>query len=221
MKKIFLLIVIILLTGCSVKYKINIKSDSIEENIDFVLEKKGITDGDMVESSIGSDEYIDSIINSKLPAIGDNNDYTYQKEVKQDGNKYNVHLNYKYNANEYTKSNIINECFENHEIKIDGENVYIHLTGEFTCYNGETIDIEIKSDNSVKNHNGKKKGSSYNWQINDDNYSNVDILIETSSVSNVRRYIYYAIAIIAGIAVVIFVIYHVGIFLGKDDVNSI
>ena len=221
MKKIIMLFIIMFVTGCSAKYNLYIKDGTIEESIDFSLVKKGIVDDDMVESSYGSDEYIDTIVSSKLSAIGNDEKNYYQKEVNQDGNIYNFHLYYKYIDQQYTQSNIINECFENHVVKIEGKNVYIHLSGKFNCYNGENIDIEVKSDNNVKKHNGSKSGSTYYWQINQDNYNNVDIMIETNGESKTRNYIYYAIAIIAGIGTLLFLMYFIGNIMGRNNVNDI
>ena len=226
MKKLLLILIILLTVGCSTKYELYIKDGSIEESINFSLEKKGIKDDNDVEALLGSDDYIDSLVSTQITAVTDNiysNKYYYNKDVNQNGNIYNFNLNYEYLGNDFLRSRTINECFEKHEINIDGKKVYIHLSGEFYClYDGE-IDIAIKSDNPVINTNGKKEDSVYHWYIDSSNYNDVDILIETSDKAkdNTRKYILYIIASIAGIAVLGFLLYYGGNLLNKDDVNSI
>lgn len=224
MKKILYLFLILFLTGCTIKYELNIKDDYIEENIDLKLEKKGIIDNSEIEISLDSDDYINSIIYGDISAIYDKtyeNKYYYDKHIEQNGNIYNVNLNYKYEDQNFNKSYILNTCFERHNINIVDGKVYIHLNGEFYCYDNEPIEITIKSDKRIKKANGKKSGNSYSWTIDQSNYNNVDIEIETTDESVVRHNIYVAIAIVFGIGLILFIIYIVGNIIGRNNVNSI
>ncbi|MBR3523898.1 MAG: lipoprotein [Bacilli bacterium] len=227
MKKILLLLTIILLvSGCTTKYEIRIKNDSIEDTltIDNLIFDGYDPNADDSEEYYDSNRFIYDVITSDVLALDDtlaDKKVYYKKEINQNGNSYNLKFNYEYKFEDFSKSYVINSCFENRDIKIVDDKVYIHLSGHFYCYYDEPIDIVIKSDKYVKKSNGKKSGSGYHWEINQDNYNDIDILIETSNISKSRHFIYYAIAIIAGIVCLLFIIHFVGKLLGKDDVNSI
>ena len=151
MKKIIILLILLLSTGCGAKYELNIKKDTIEENISFSMQKNGINNTNQIDIDVNSDQYIDSLIDSKLSAIINNtskNNYYYQKEVQQEGNIYNFKLFYEYRKSDYANSRIVNECFENHVVNFDDKNTYIHLSGKFYCFQDEDIDIVVKTSNN-------------------------------------------------------------------------
>lgn len=225
MKKIFLISTILLfVSGCGVKYELNIKNNSIVENINFSLEKKGIVSDSDLETSYESDFFIDSMVNSEIPVIendepSDNN--YYDKKVTQDGNIYNFSLSYEYKNNDYINSRVVNVCFEKHEIRLNDNKSYIHLNGKFNCYQDEPIEITIKSENKIKKANGKKSGNSYTWTIDESNYENVDIEIETSDEPMTRYYIYIGIIVIIGIIVLVFIFNFVRNMLSRNSINEV
>ena len=221
MKKVFLLVVIMFLTGCGAKYQLTINKDSIEEQIDFSLYKRGIINEDVLEFEKGSDEYIDSLVASDIEVFSDNYHVFYQKDVNRDGTRYDFSLYYKYNNDEYANSRTVNECFENHNVSIDDDRTLIHLSGLFRCYDDEPIEIEVKTDRFVKKTNGHKNGSTYSWTIDDSNYTNVDLYIEVTNESKARNFIYKAIAIIAGAGILLAGVYYIGTLMGRNGVNDI
>ena len=223
MKKIIIL-TILLLTGCGMKYELNIKKDYIEENIDFTLTKNGIKNDSIHDMNVKSDDFVDTMIETKISAFNQdiyNDDIYYEKKYEQDGNDYSFNLNYKFYNQKYASSRFATECFENHEVRFNDNKVYIHLSGEFYCYYDGTVDIIIKSDYKFKSANGKKNGNSYSWTIDESNYQNVDIELETTDESATRYYIYIIFVVICGIGVLIFLINFIGRILGRNNVNEV
>ena len=224
MKKIIMLLVLLLSTGCGAKYELNIKKDTIEENISFSMQKNGINNTDQIDIDVNSDQYIDSLIDSKISAITDNtskNDFYYQKDIKQEGNIYNFKLFYEYKKDDYLKSRVVNECFENHYVNFENDKTYIHLSGKFYCFQDEEIEIIINSSNKINKSNGTRSGSSYKWIINKDNYNNVDIEIEISSKEKVRYYIYVAFATVFLVIIAYFGFVFYGKYVSRNSINDI
>ena len=221
MKKIICLLMIIVLTGCGVKYQINIKDDSVEETIDVSTLIIKNQSSNAVEVDYDSMEFIDSIRNMNIPAINNSTSSFYEKEITNDGNLYNISLSYEYKKDDYVNSRTINQCFENHKVEFDGNKAYIHLSGKFKCYDGEDIEIIISSPNKVLKTNGKKSGNSYKWVINKDNYDNIDIEFKTSGMPKGTNTILIIVCLIVFAGISIFVIDFILKYLRSRNINDI
>ena len=219
MKKILLILTILLLTGCNCDYEVELNSKTVKENIKIDIQNSELEDYSE-DASIGDDAsfLIDTDIN---PLIG-NEDVIYDKEVNDTNYGKEIILKHAFTSDDYKKlSYFLNTCFENTHFEYRDGAYEIKLSGYFYCLYGDEVNIKVKSNNLFKSANGKKDGTNYSWTIDKSNYENVDISLQISDESKVRNYIYIIIAIIAGIVIFGFIIYYVGIFLGKDDVNSI
>ena len=161
MKKFAWILMIFILTGCGVDYNINISNDTIEESIDINLLVNKNESSNELEVDFDSLDFINALKLDDIYAIDGNENAIYDKTITNNGNMYNISLNYKYNNGEYANSRVVNECFENHEVKYEGNKVYIHLYGEFYCFKDEDINIIVNSQNKVKKSNGEKSGNSY------------------------------------------------------------
>ena len=214
MKKIIILIILLLVTGCNCNYEIELNSKSIDENITV-----DIYDSDLDPESGDDPSFI--FTQDVSPYINDN-DKKYEKTITEIDNGKEVNLKYTFTPDDYKLySYVFNNCFENTSFDYKDGAYSIKLSGYFYCMYGDELNITIKSDKKIKSANGKKKGNGYTWTIDMSNYENIDIEIETTNESMVRYYIYIGIAIVFGIAVLIFIIYFIGNFMGRNNVNDI
>ena len=220
MKKIACLLIIFILTGCGVEYKINISNDTVEESIDINLLIDKNKSSNEVEIDLNSSDYINSLKQEDINAIVDSETAIYDKKITNDGNMYNISLNYKYNNGSYAKSRVVNECFENHEVNYNGNKVYIHLYGTFYCFKDEDVNIIVNSENKVVKSNGEKNGNSYKWVINSNNYKNVDIELETTDKVEKKHSSLIVVLIVLGVLGA-FVAFYVMKIVKSQDVNDI
>ena len=219
MKKICLLLLVLLLTGCNSDYEIELNSKSVKENIKININSDELSDY-TAEASIGDDASF--LIDNDINPLINNSDVIYEKEIKDTDLGKEVTLKYTFGPDDFKNySYFLNNCFENVRFDYKGDSYEINLSGNFYCLYGDEVNIKIKSDNAIKNANGKKDGSSYVWTIDKSNYENVDISLKITSASKVRNYIYIGIAIVFGIAVLLFLIYYIGNFMGRNNVNDI
>lgn len=160
MKKLFIILGLLFLTGCSVNYDLKIDEESIYENIYGNISK------DEFDSEPG--EYMDSTIydylyNNQSPFI--DSDKLYNKSIKEEGNTVYFDASYSYNG-DYAISRIINECYEKYLVE-ETDNVYfIDLSGDFYCQYAKSIDVNVTTDNYVISNNAtKQEGNTYTWVL--------------------------------------------------------
>ena len=177
MKKIILLIFCCMfLTGCQLDYKLDLKDDKISESI------TGVFEYDIYEYSnlIDSDGfYIESeLVNEEIPAFVDYSDF-YKKEIKVEDGISTAILSYEYNYDNFENSYLISECFKNSVIYNEEDYYYIKLSGDFSCYSYEDIQIKISTDKKVISENSDEyKDGYYIWNVNkEDNEQDISFQI--------------------------------------------
>ncbi len=173
--KIFVLLVLaLLLTGCTGKYRININSDGkIEEKFEFTFDTSIIDTTDI-------DKYIDNTI-KQYRSNKMYEKYTITKKTSKD--KSTIYASRKYNNLEelINKSEILPIVFE--KTLFNGENEIKGLvtTGQYykdSIFNGESdgdifdkIDIEVKSQLKFVSNNADKFDNDSNtlyWYLTDE-----------------------------------------------------
>jgi hypothetical protein len=207
MKKIMLVIVfLILLTGCSNEYNLKIDKDNINEKITIIIDKSKIFDESLSpDMDIYSTDSINYLLNEDIHAILNNRNEKYVKKVDEKGNFINVTLEYTYKAESYLRAQILNNCFEKIDVKESSKDIYIHLSGKFSCLgNNNDLDFVIDSNNRVLSQNADtKKFNKYIWNINNSNKDNVDIEIKLSKKSIYAHYLSIGILSVIGLIVII------------------
>ena len=174
--KLFLIIpLLILLSGCTVNYNLNIDKNSITENITGTVTNEEITPEVEGRTDVNPKYYYLYLNDSAL--INDSNE-KYTKEITDINNGKSFKFNYTYKGN-YDKSVVINNCFENHVVEETDTYYRIELNGKFSCLYSDKIDINVTSNYEVLDNNAKKVyGNKYTWTI--DNSDNVNILLTVS-----------------------------------------
>lgn len=105
------------------------------------------------------------------------NDY-YNKTVTQNGNDYTASLNYTYNEYKFSKSTVLNTCFENKDFEIGIDGYEFDLTGYFMCGLAPVTNVKVITDLNVTSTNGTRNGNVYSWSLNEN--SNVSIRMNIS-----------------------------------------
>ena len=189
-KKYTWLIIILLLTGCSkkynydtntVNYNLNI-NETFNETIIFTysndiyekVEKESKNDDITYESL----EY--SLLNKKIEPIFSYHNVFYDKKIKKTGDKVNITLKYNYLEDEYRYSQNIMQCFEKYEINSEEDYFELLLSGEFYCYNNMQYNINIQTNYNVLESNGFLDNNKYTWNIDNNNYKNINIKFKIS-----------------------------------------
>lgn len=186
LKKIYLIMILSLTIGCTknntatntINYNLDIKT-TFQEKITFTLP---ITAYDQAnknkEESYTNLEY--SLLNEESEPINSNHQEKYNKKIKKEKDKVTILLDYNYKEDDFIYSNYIMNCFENYNLTSNEDSFSLELSGNFYCLNDNIINININTDYEVIESNGINTEKGYTWQINTNNYNNIDIKYEIS-----------------------------------------
>lgn len=174
--KIIILLSLLLLTGCTVNYNLEINKDTLNETITGTVTKEESSQ----ESNATGLSTVYSIINEDQKPVY-NKEELYQKELKESGNNINYTFKYNYNIEDFVNSTIINTRFENKEIE-EIDNYYsIRLSGNFYCLYSKKINIAVTSNLKVASNNADKiKDNTYIWTI-DKNTTNIELVVDKNT----------------------------------------
>lgn len=175
-KKIIILLSILLLTGCTVNYNLEIDDNTLKEKITgTVIKEESKQDSKATDIST-----IYSIINEEQKPIY-NKEELYQKTLKDNGNNIDYTFSYNYTMKDFVNSTIINTCFENHEIE-ELDNYYsIRLSGNFYCLYSKKVNISVTSNLEVASNNADKiKDNTYIWTI-DKNNTDIELVVDKNT----------------------------------------
>jgi len=203
MKKVILvLLIMILLSGCSANVNFEFKEDKIDSSItsDFTIsdyynysntgEDDLLTDEQKEKDFLG---YKESLI---IPAFKDNMENKYIELVFDSSNyNYNVDYRYQYNYNNF-KNNYIFNCFDNFEYSEDDNFYNIKLTGKYNCTAG--FKLNISSVKGISNSNSTDINDNiHSFDVNEDN-NNIVFSINKEEVTSTN--------ILSTIRVIVFVL---------------
>lgn len=207
MKKYILLIMILIITGCSSEYNLNIEKDTIFESASMTF-PKSVTS---VDSYNNQTQLMKNVYGDNL--------YFYNINKKEDENNYYLNYSFTHNINQYKDSTILKMCYSDNGIKIDDKEFLINTSDTFNCIymddgaymNDVTVNIKTKL-KVLDNNADIVNGDTYTWKYNEDNYDNKPIYIKIDrSVNklkvpdNVSSFgIFISIGLILGLFVYIF-----------------
>ena len=178
-KKILILVLLILLTGCSNEYTLKISNNKFKEDIKVIIPKSEIPEPtpEILDGQVELDDQITPFLEGKTNSLISNEEF-YKKKVIKNDDFYQVEMSYTYDEKAFNDANSINMCFEYPYLDFS-ENYYINLQGAFYCLYGDSVDIKIQTNNKVYSNNADEvSGNTYIWHINDNNSDYVDIRIE-------------------------------------------
>ena len=160
MKKVLIILSILLLSGCSINYNLEISSDSFIENIEGTIPKNEF---DTPDSEIADLTIYNYIYTEQYAIMG--GEQPYEKELTEKGNEVNVKYSHAYKG-DFKNSQIMNSCYENVLFKETDDLYVIKLGGDFSCSLANKITVNITTDYTVVNNNANKvKGNTYTWKL--------------------------------------------------------
>lgn len=192
MKKLLLLLMIILLAGCSAKVEIKIDKDEIIETTKIYNTKVNVYDGNNIKQDISW--YLEDF----------ERDYEFYTITEFEENEY---VGKKYDITvpleNWSGTSILAPCYETFEFKKTDTNISLNTSEENICVDFfviKDITVIVESDLDLISTNADYiRGNKLVWNITENNYTNKSIQFDYSikkSKSNKQNLI-YAILIIS------------------------
>lgn len=187
-KLIYLIILVLIATGCNANYTINIDDGFIKEELIISnYEKNTIEEKLFFETHLGIHYYPNYEIYS---TVNSPNKKYYQKTKNNQNDDIKVAYNFK--KEEYSNSAIIKNCFE--KFTYSSTDRFSTINAErFTCFskfpNLNRVNINIKTDFSIINTNGETNDQkTYNWTITRDNadYAAIIFIFPNQKTDNIE-----------------------------------
>lgn len=208
MKKVFLVLLLLLLCGCTSNYNLKISNNKFEEKINIVIPDYDYSYEEVIDPESGvaveDDNQLKAFLEEETPALFSKK-ANYKKKVNYSGNSVDVNMSYTYTEKNFSDSNSLKLCFDNAYFKND-KTYYIHASGNFYCLYTDSMDIVITTKNKVVSNNADKvEGNNYIWTITEENKDNVNIEFEVEkgfSRFNIIYVVFFAIVIFGIIFVV-------------------
>ena len=203
MKKIiFIVLITILLTGCSNSINFDFKDNiTTEVKLSFSLDEykyysnRNSTKFSNNEETISS---INAIRNDREAFITGNNNLFFEKYFTNNGNSYSAVYNYTYTYSNFSKNYLLNNCFEYFGVEEDAENIYVYLSGRSLC---APFNINIRAvDRMINNNAYSVNNGQYTWQVKETN-NNIYFLISKEKINSQSIDMLYVIYFILGMSI--------------------
>ena len=208
MKKLFILLAILLFSGCSAEYNLDIIGDNYEEEIvinapDEIIEN--------FNSQFATTEYQDKY---EFDYSSDKATYKYQDVLTN-----------------FRKSSAFNKCVSKYSFVSSEENYLLQMQGTFKCYpyqiddytvyEYDQVEIKINTNHLVVDNNADKvDGSTYYWYINEENYKDINIKLEFRQNEYKEEEINVIIPIIIGSILLVLIVIVLCIIIKKNKANN-
>lgn len=170
--KLFLsLLIVLLLSGCTVEYNLSFVNKQLNEEINV---------------SLSGPDYqvnnVESLKNYKLLAISQGLDQiAYNSSYKDTGSEFIANYKYTYSINNFNKNNIIRQCYDSFSLTQDDDYYLLVTNNTFKCLAVtdytfvDSYKIRITTNHKVVEHNADEvKGDTYIWNITNSN-NDVDV----------------------------------------------
>lgn len=192
-KKILMLILLFLVTGCNANYDIEIYNNTVKEDMSFIsldsLEwdneaQYGLTYRELVNSSTRypypafSSTIVDENDTIKLDGV----EY-YKNNLISDSTKLGQKLSYhKFTLNNFNDSSIVKKCYKYFNVIEEEDNIILSTSFENKCFDIypqlDNITVHLKTNHKVVNSNANiVKGYHYTWNLNRDKKDDAAISI--------------------------------------------
>ncbi len=217
MKRLLILLSILLLTGCSVNYNLEIDGDLFKEEITGNIYKYEFDD----ISDINGDHNIYWLLHDRQTAIDDEDSF-YEQNINEIGD--NVEFNYKYNYNNnYGASNILNKCFEKKIFEETNDLYIVHLYGNFYCQYADEIEVNVSSKYVIFNHNADKVDNNiYTWILRENDDADISLAISKNiePLRKNKKSIFSPYRIITFILLIVLIIVSLFIYIKRNRKNN-
>lgn len=175
-KIIFLLFIILLLSGCDAKYNISLDNGKISERIILPYDE-------LYKDSYDKEYYYDVLDEQKYITSIENISGVKKFVLKSD----------KLDVKNIGNNDLYDFCYDSIDVLLEDNIYYIGTSSEFRCMTYDYLDVDsveinIKTYNKViKSNADKSKFGTYTWVINESNYKNKNITFVVSK----NEYVWY------------------------------
>ncbi len=172
-KMLIMILSVLLLTGCTVNYNLEVENNSLKEVIYGTVTKEETTN----DANSTAPNIVNELIYSEKVPLAEGTS-AYNREIYENGSDINYKFSYNYDMSDFESSSLINTCFENHEIVDLGDYYSIKLSGNFYCLYSKKINIAVTSNLKVASNNADKiKDNTYIWTI-DKNTTDIELAVD-------------------------------------------
>lgn len=176
-KRIGILLILLLLTGCTVNYNLEItEGGTFNETITGTVTNEELNTEGRTDVNI----YLDNLY-TRTPLIRDEGEYNKSIVDKNGYKEFSFSYSFKEN---YDKSNVINVCYEKAIFSETDDLYYVDLSGKFKCLYSDEVVVNITSDYAVLENNADKvKNNIYTWIINDEDDADIYMAISKNVIN--------------------------------------
>lgn len=219
-KKIFTLILLIfMVSGCSVEVNLDISDNKIKESNDITVLENAIYTKEILRTSFrdyipiyASDLIVDTVPDQPFSDV-----LYYNKNTTDLGNGYRFNYSYDFDIDKYGDARTIKDGFRDYSYSYRNDIISLSTDNEGLIYFNdypllEEVTVNIKTDYLVEENNADSvNGNTYTWVFNKDSKKSIDIVIDTSKsgdrvlgIVNVSTVI--TIGVVIGIVLIILVL---------------
>ena len=184
MKKLLLVILMFLVTGCTAQYNLTIDKSTLKENVKVALPKTTVTD-DQLQPYLQTG-------NKVYPASTDS--AIYKSDLTEDSDNYYLSYEYTHSYEMFNQSMFVKKCYQEVILKSNEETINLSTSDQFNCIRMEdgayieNVDINITTKLKVQSHNADKvNGNTYTWNINESNYQSKPINLEIKQPVSIEK----------------------------------
>lgn len=199
-KLILILFLIIVVSGCTAQYELEIKDNEISEKLILLETRKELFDTPL-SSGFTTRELFDYVMSDNEFA----NDNYEVKSLNSD-----EQLGIEYNSGsivDVINSSILNQCYINPTMTENEGIITINTGSNFKCYeyyeNLETINVVLKTNHGVINSNADSvDGNKYTWNITKDGNKQIEFSYDTTKTSGDNLVIIVIISVLVFIVLI-------------------
>lgn len=204
-KLVFLLLIVLLISGCEVKYNIKLDNGKISEEIIIPYDST-------YDDSYSNDYYYD-VINGKK----------YSSNIESiGGTKKFVLRSKKVDITNLTNNDLYDFCYDSINVLLEDNIYYIGTSANFKCMTYDYLDIDtfelniITYNRVIKSNADKNKLNTYTWILNRDNFNNKNITFVVSKNEYVWYYKYRGLFIgLIGVLAIIMILFLIKIIFTR------
>lgn len=195
-KLIILCLVVVLLSGCTANYNVEIKSSEINESLSVYEDNQNNLNSAIdYDSDYTMRDAFESAINGYQKVYYDeyaNDDDTKLSNVEYydisriGGNGLGVKYSYGYKSKEnYQRSFAVHNCYDLFKVYTESGKLKITSGNKMSCFDKykflNKVNVRVTSEYNVTNHNADQvSGNQYIWNITKNNANNKPIIFEVS-----------------------------------------
>ena len=188
-KKILTLILLIfMISGCSVEVNLDISDNKIKESNDITIYQNAIYTKEILRTSFRDyiPIYASNLIVDTVPDQPFSDVLYYNKNTTDLGNGYRFNYSYDFDIDKYGDARTIKDGFRDYSYSYRNDIISLSTDSEGLIYFNdypllEEVTVNIETDYFVEENNADSvNGNTYTWVFNKDSKKSIDIVIDTS-----------------------------------------